>query len=39
MDNYTLLNLMLIENIINGWLVGFYGMSTVVGYLMPNPFL
>ena len=21
------------------WLVGFYGMSTSVGYLMPNPFL
>ena len=22
-----------------GWLVGFYGISTFVGYLMPNPFL
>ena len=22
-----------------GWLVEFYGMSTFVGYLMPNPFL
>ena len=22
-----------------GWLLGFYGISTVVGYLMPNPFL
>ena len=21
-----------------GWLVGFYGISTFVGYLMPNPF-
>ena len=21
------------------WLVGFYGISTFVGYLMPNPFL
>ena len=20
------------------WLVGFYGISTIVGYLMPNPF-
>ena len=20
-----------------GWLVGFYGVSTLVGYLMPNP--
>ena len=20
-----------------GWLVGFYGISTFVGYLMPNP--
>ena len=23
----------------SGWLVGFYGISTFVGYLMPNPFL
>ena len=22
-----------------GWLFGFYGISTFVGYLMPNPFL
>ena len=22
-----------------GWLVGFYDISTFVGYLMPNPFL
>ena len=22
-----------------GWLVGFYGTSTFVGYLTPNPFL
>ena len=21
------------------WLFGFYGISTFVGYLMPNPFL
>ena len=21
------------------WLVGFYGISTVIGYLMPNPLL
>ena len=21
-----------------GWLFGFYGISTVEGYLMPNPF-
>ena len=23
----------------DGWLVGFYGISTSVGYLTPNPFL
>ena len=23
----------------DGWLVGFYGISTLVAYLMPNPFL
>ena len=23
----------------DGWLVGFHGISTFVGYLMPNPFL
>ena len=22
-----------------GWLFGFYGISTFVGYLTPNPFL
>ena len=22
-----------------GWVFGFYGISTFVGYLMPNPFL
>ena len=22
-----------------GWLFGFYGISTIVGYLMPNQFL
>ena len=22
-----------------GWLVGFYGISIFVGYLMPDPFL
>ena len=27
------------EDYMNGWLVGFYGISTFVGYLMPNPFL
>ena len=25
--------------LLNGWLVGFYGISTFVGYLVPNPFL
>ena len=25
--------------VIVGWLFGFYGISTFVGYLMPNPFL
>ena len=24
---------------LTGWLFGFYGISTIVGYLMPNPFL
>ena len=23
----------------DGWFVGFYGISTFVGYLTPNPFL
>ena len=23
----------------DGWLVGFYGISTFVGYSMPDPFL
>ena len=29
------------EKLLNlvGWLFGFYGRSTFVGYLMPNPFL
>ena len=27
------------ELILVGWLVGFYGISTFVGYLTPNPFL
>ena len=22
-----------------GWFVGFYGISAIVGYLTPNPFL
>ena len=25
--------------VVVGWLVGFYGISTYVGYLMPDPFL
>ena len=25
--------------VVGCWLVGFYGISTFVGYLMPNPFL
>ena len=25
--------------VLRGWLVGFYGISTFVGYLTPNPFL
>ena len=24
-------------NVVAGWLVGFYGISTFVGYLTPNP--
>ena len=24
---------------LDGWLLGFYGISTFVGYLTPNPFL
>ena len=27
------------NDIIFGWLFDFYGISTFVGYLMPNPFL
>ena len=27
------------EKILVGWLFGFYGISTFVGYLMPNPFI
>ena len=27
------------ENILVGWLFGFYGISNFKGYLMPNPFL
>ena len=26
-------------SVLVGWLFGFYGISTLVGYLMPNPFL
>ena len=26
-------------NIFDGWLVGFYGLSTIEGYLIPKPFL
>ena len=25
--------------VVDGWLFGFYGISTVEGYLIPNPFL
>ena len=25
--------------LVDGWLVGFYGISTFVGYFTPNPFL
>ena len=32
-------NLQALENIESGWLVGFYGISILVGYLMPNQFL
>ena len=27
------------RNFTQGWLVGFYGISTFEDYLMPNPFL
>ena len=27
------------KNKLVGWLVGFYGISTSVGYLTPHPFL
>ena len=29
----------LLFGLVVGWLIGFYGISTFVGYLMPNPFL
>ena len=28
-----------LKSFILGWLFGFYGISTFVGYLMPNPSL
>ena len=27
------------DELLVGWFVGFYGISTFVGYLTPNPFL
>ena len=33
------LNSLYKQIILDGWLVGFYGISTFVDYLMPNPFL
>ena len=27
------------SNMMVGWFIGFYGISTFVGYLTPNPFL
>ena len=33
----TVYSCILFKEINNGWLVGFYGISTFVGYLMPNP--
>ena len=27
------------KDVVEGWLVVFYGISTFVAYLMPNPFL
>ena len=32
-------NVLSLTQILFGWLVGFYGISTFVGYLTPNPFL
>ena len=29
----------IILRVLVGWFVGFYGISTFVGYLTPNPFL
>ena len=26
-----------LQNTVSGWLVGFYGISDIVSYLMPNP--
>ena len=34
LDNFEVYNIWLVV-----WLFGFYGLSTFVGYLMPNPFL
>ena len=30
---------LIVSVILVGWLFGFYSISTLVGYLMPNPFL
>ena len=37
-DMSTLIGLFNIIYVYIGWLVGFYGISTFGGYLMPNPF-
>ena len=36
---WTYCNLVKIRIIFHSWLFGFYGISTFVGYLTPNPFL
>ena len=35
--NYKLLYMINKLLLLVGWLVGFYGISTLIGYLMPNP--
>ena len=37
--HFTLTNLLFSSYLVVGWLFGFYGKSTFVGYLMLNPFL
>ena len=47
MFNQRFLNEYFVDNVLDkqdliwlvGWLVSFYGISTFVGYLMPNTFL